>query len=104
MAADRYGISKIFPMIYDDRTGASHDPEMDRLIVRPMTASGKFGHPVLFDGKYYEDMTAIEGDIGAKSVIQLSADQVFDIEMDEAITTDLDTPQAWSDWLNRNPD
>lgn len=82
----------------------AHDPEMDRLIVRPMTASGKFGHPVLFDGKYYEDMASIEGDIGAKSVVQLAADQVFDIEMDEAITTDLDTPQAWSDWLSRNPD
>ena len=81
-----------------------HDPDNDRYIVRPKTTSGKYGHPVLFDGKYFEDMTSIEGDRGAKSVVQNAKDQVYDIEMDDAITIDLDTPRAWTDWLRRNTD
>lgn len=87
-----------------DKIIKAHDPDIDRNIVRPKTSSGKYGHPVLFDGKYYEDMTSIEGDTGAKSVVQNAKDQVYDIEMDEAITIDLDTPRAWADWLRRNAD
>ncbi|MEP3197849.1 MAG: molybdopterin-binding/glycosyltransferase family 2 protein [Lentilitoribacter sp.] len=95
------------PDITNDHINAiikAHDPVIDRNIVRPMTASGEYGHPVLFDGKYYEDMTSIEGDTGAKSVVQSAKDQVYDIEMDGAITIDLDTPRAWTDWLQRNGD
>lgn len=79
----------------------AHDPGNGRYIIRPKTLKGAFGHPVLFDGKYYEDMSSIEGDIGAKSVVQLAGDQVFDIVMDDAVITDLDTPHAWSEWFNR---
>ena len=87
-----------------DKIIKAHDPDIDRNIVRPKTSSGKYGHPVLFDGKYYEDITSIEGDTGAKSVVQNAKDQVYDIEMDDAITIDLDTPRAWTDWLRRNAD
>ncbi len=81
---------------------AAHDPDHDRNIIRPKTPAGKYGHPVLFDGKFYEDMASIDGDVGAKSVIQSASDEVYDLVLDEAIITDLDTPQAWSEWLKRS--
>jgi molybdenum cofactor cytidylyltransferase len=84
-----------------DKIIEAHNPAEDRNIIRPKTSSGKYGHPVLFDGKYYEDMASIEGDVGAKSVIQSAGDEVYDLELDDAIIMDLDTPHAWSEWLKR---
>lgn len=75
---------------------AAHNPDSGDLIIRPKSPSGQFGHPVLFDGRFYEDMTSIDGDVGAKSVISSAKESVLDIEMDEAVCVDLDTSEAWA--------
>lgn len=76
----------------------AYDPENNRLIIRPKTISGQFGHPVLFDSSYYSDLLSLDGDIGAKAVIKDHSGRVYELEMDDAVITDLDTPQAWMDW------
>lgn len=64
-------------------------------IIRPKTKSGRFGHPVLFDQCYYDDLTFMKGDEGARSLIKREISNVCELEMDEAILVDLDTPEAW---------
>tara|TARA_R110002126_G_scaffold196588_1_gene344506 strand:+ start:331 stop:939 length:609 start_codon:yes stop_codon:yes gene_type:complete len=76
----------------------AYDPENNRLIIRPKTISDQFGHPVLFDSSYYSDLLSLDGDIGAKAVIKDHSGRVYELEMDDAVITDLDTPQAWMNW------
>ena len=68
------------------------------MIIRPKTISDQFGHPVLFDSSYYSDLLSLDGDIGAKAVIKDHSGRVYELEMDDAVITDLDTPQAWMNW------
>lgn len=75
-----------------------HDAEEGRLIIRPKSPSAQYGHPVLFDRKYYEAFTALTGDVGAGSIIKNTREDVYEIEMDEAVCIDLDTPEAWKTW------
>lgn len=67
-------------------------------IIRPRTRDGRFGHPVLFDRCYYDDLKKMSGDEGARALIKREHINVLALEMDEAILIDLDTPEAWASW------
>ncbi|MEX2326091.1 MAG: nucleotidyltransferase family protein, partial [Pseudomonadales bacterium] len=55
--------------------------------------NGKPGHPVLFDRAYFDELELLEGDVGAKSVIDAHPDKVITVEVDdENIFRDIDTP------------
>ena len=57
-------------------------------------ASGKRGHPVAFAAALREELLAIRGDEGARSVIQRHLDQVRLVEVDDAgIARDIDRPE-----------
>lgn len=71
-------------------------------ITRPKTMDGLFGHPVLFDKCYHEDLKKISGDEGARALIKRESSNVVEIEMDDAILIDLDTPDAWSNWKSNS--
>ena len=78
---------------------AAHDTAQNRLIIYPVTPSGKRGHPVLFDIQFKENLCAIEGDQGARHILQAVPELIHEIEMsDDAVTWDLDTPSAWRKW------
>ncbi len=67
-------------------------------IVVPV-AGGQRGNPVLFDTIYREEIGSVTGDTGAREVIRLHPDDVAEVELeDDAVLTDLDTPEAWADW------
>ena len=62
-------------------------------IVMP-TFKGEKGHPVLFASDYFEEIKAIEGDAGARSVIQAHPDSVFQVAVeDPGVIQDIDTPE-----------
>ena len=72
-------------------------------IVVPV-AKGQRGNPVLFDAVYREEMSSVEGDTGAREVIRLHPDDVAEVELDDAVLTDLDTPEAWAAWRQARDD
>ncbi len=77
-----------------DRLIAAFDPDEGRSICVP-TVKGKRGNPVLFSTAFVDDMLTIEGDVGAKHLIGLHAEQVVEIEMDsDATLIDVDTKEA----------
>ena len=54
--------------------------------------NGKMGHPVGFPARYRDELGSLEGDIGAKVVIQRHLSDVNFIEIDnEGIIKDIDT-------------
>ena len=58
------------------------------------TCEGKRGNPVLWPAQFFEELTRIEGDTGARHVIGANADQVTEVEIGPAAAVDLDTPEA----------
>ena len=70
------------------------DVEEGRAIIVP-TFQGKRGNPVLIASNLKNDILAITGDIGAKSLIVENEPLVFTVEAGkDSIFTDIDTPDA----------
>ena len=55
------------------------------------TYNGLWGHPVAFSNKFKQDLLALKGDVGARSIIQQNRGDVLFCEVnDEAILLDID--------------
>ena len=81
-----------------DRLISRFNPAERAGIVVPVV-QGQRGNPVLFDAIYREEISSVTGDMGAREVIRLHPDDVAEVEVDdEAVLTDLDTPEAWAAW------
>ena len=79
-----------------DKLIASFDPSEDRAIC-VATRHGGRGNPVLWARRFFPEMLAIEGDVGARQVIGQYAELVCEVEAgDDAPLTDIDTPEALS--------
>ena len=77
-----------------DRLIAAFDPLEGRAIVVP-TRTGKRGNPVLWSSRFFPEMAALAGDVGAKHLIGEHAELVAEVEMDDdAVLVDIDTPEA----------
>jgi molybdenum cofactor cytidylyltransferase len=73
---------------------AAFDPLEGRSICVP-THRGKRGNPVLWDRRYFAQMRAVRGDVGARHIIGEHLDAVCEVEMDDAgVLLDVDSPQA----------
>jgi molybdenum cofactor cytidylyltransferase len=82
-----------------DRLIAAFDPAEGRAIVRAVTEAGRPGHPVLFGRRFFEPLRALEGDRGARSLIEDYPEFVADVVLPGgAAATDLDTPEDWDAW------
>jgi molybdenum cofactor cytidylyltransferase len=69
--------------------------ESHALVVVPVHR-GHRGNPVLFDRAVYPQIMKIEGDVGAKSVVEGNKDNLVAVEVDdEGVLTDLDTPSDY---------
>lgn len=55
---------------------------------------GRRGNPVLWPKAHFEEMAAVGGDQGARELLTRHASGIVQIEADEAIFADLDTPEA----------
>lgn len=73
-----------------ERTYRRH--QSDRPIIMP-AHKGKAGHPVLFDHAYFDEIAALSGDVGARSVVSAHKTSVMTVEVDDpGIFRDIDTP------------
>lgn len=64
----------------------------DAIIVA--THEGKRGNPVLWPRTYFANIASIEGDVGAKHILEANKEKVVEVELGEAASIDLDTPAA----------
>nr|WP_281200945.1 nucleotidyltransferase family protein [Neptunicoccus sediminis] len=76
-----------------------YDPARGAAIVAPVAPNGKRGNPVLFDKRYFESVASLEGDSGAKSLIDAESDNLRLVPRGAGVLVDLDTPEAWDNWL-----
>jgi molybdenum cofactor cytidylyltransferase len=77
-----------------DRLIGAFDPDRGALVVVP-TFEGKRGNPVLWSRRFFPDLTAIEGDVGARHLIGRYGEAVVEVPVDgKAALTDVDTPEA----------
>jgi molybdenum cofactor cytidylyltransferase len=77
-----------------DRLIAAFDPEKGALAVVPVI-DGKRGNPVLWSRRFFPDLMAIEGDVGARHLIGRYGEAVIELPVTgKAALVDVDTPEA----------
>jgi molybdenum cofactor cytidylyltransferase len=77
-----------------DRLIGAFDPDRSALIVMP-TFEGKRGNPVLWSRRFFPDLMAIEGDVGARHLIGRYGEAVVEVPVEgRAALVDVDTPEA----------
>ena len=77
-----------------DKLVAAFDPAEGREICVPVF-EGKRGNPVLFARRFFEEMAAVRGDVGARHLIGEYEEYVCEVAMDDrAVLVDVDSPQA----------
>src|SRR5205807_1894831 len=77
-----------------NRLIAAFDPNRGALVVVP-TFEGKRGNPVLWSRRFFPDLMAIEGDVGARHLIGRYGEAAAEVPVDaEAAFIDVDTPEA----------
>jgi molybdenum cofactor cytidylyltransferase len=77
-----------------DRLIAAFEPARGALVVIP-TIAGKRGNPVLWARRFFDDLRAVEGDVGARHLIAGYAEAVAEVAVEDAAAlTDVDTPEA----------
>jgi molybdenum cofactor cytidylyltransferase len=77
-----------------DRLIGALDPDNGALIVVP-TIDGKRGNPVVWSRRFFSDLTAVEGDVGARYLIDRYPEAVAEVQLTGmAALTDVDTPEA----------
>ena len=82
-----------------DRLLSAFDPAEGRAICRATDAEGRPGHPVLFGRRFFESLSRLTGDEGAREILRANADFVVDVPTPgRAARLDLDTPEAWAAW------
>ena len=74
-----------------DRLIAAFDPLLPRILVP--TKDGRRGNPVLWPRAFFAEMSQVEGDVGARALLDRHADRVDFLACDDdAIFSDVDTP------------
>jgi molybdenum cofactor cytidylyltransferase len=77
-----------------NRLIAAFDPEKGALAVVP-TFEGKRGNPVLWARRFFPDLKAIDGDVGARNLIARYGEAVVEVPViGKAALVDVDTPEA----------
>ncbi|WP_306114519.1 MULTISPECIES: nucleotidyltransferase family protein [unclassified Roseovarius] len=71
-----------------------------KTILRASDSDGRAGHPVIFPGRYFGALRGLAGDQGAR-VIMMGEDVMTIPLPDRRATTDLDTPEDWTEWRER---
>ena len=80
------------PMI--DRLVDALDPDKGALIAVP-TIDGQRGNPVVWSRRFFPELMAVEGDIGARHLIGRYTEAVVEVPLTgTAALTDVDTPEA----------
>jgi molybdenum cofactor cytidylyltransferase len=77
-----------------DRLIGAIDPDKGALVAVP-TIDGKRGNPVVWSRRFFPDLMAVEGDVGARHLIGRYGEAVIEVPVsDTSVLADIDTPQA----------
>jgi molybdenum cofactor cytidylyltransferase len=77
-----------------DRLIGAFDPDKGALVVVP-TIQGKRGNPVVWSRRFFADLMAVEGDVGARYLIRRHPEAIAEVPLTgNAALTDVDTPEA----------
>src|SRR6202043_586152 len=77
-----------------NRLIGAFDPANGALVVLP-TIDGKRGNPVVWSRRFFSDLMAVEGDVGARYLIRRYPEAVAEVPLTgKAALTDIDTPEA----------
>jgi molybdenum cofactor cytidylyltransferase len=77
-----------------DRLTGALDPDKGALVVVP-TIDGKRGNPVVWSRRFFGELMAVEGDVGARYLIGRYPEAVAEVPLTgTAALTDVDTPEA----------
>jgi molybdenum cofactor cytidylyltransferase len=77
-----------------DRLIGAFDPERGALVVVP-TIAGQRGNPVVWSRRFFPELMALDGDVGARHLIGRYPEAVAEVALtDTAALTDVDTPEA----------
>jgi molybdenum cofactor cytidylyltransferase len=77
-----------------DRLVGAFEPDKGALVVVP-TIAGQRGNPVVWSRRFFPDLMAVEGDVGARHLIGRYAEAVTEVVLSgNAALTDIDTPEA----------
>ena len=77
-----------------DRLIGAFDPDKSALVVVP-TIDGQRGNPVVWSRRFFADLMAVEGDVGARRLIGRYPEAVAEVPLTgTAALTDVDTPEA----------
>ena len=68
--------------------------ERDDIHAVVATSKGKRGNPVLWSRRFFDELCDVQGDTGARHLIGKHAAVIAEVEMGEAASLDLDTPEA----------
>jgi molybdenum cofactor cytidylyltransferase len=79
-----------------DKLIAAFDPEKGALVVTP-TIDGRRGNPVVWSRRFFSDLMAVQGDVGARNLIGGYAEAVVEVPVTgEGALIDVDTPESLS--------
>lgn len=95
------------PELQGDDLGAvlAAGAEAPDLIWRGASAVGQPGHPVWLPAWLRPEIQHLTGDQGARELLQRHRDKVRLVPLPDArAITDLDTPEDWADWRQRQAD
>jgi molybdenum cofactor cytidylyltransferase len=76
-----------------DRMIAAFSPADGRMICVAVHEN-KRGNPVLWARRFFPDIEALSGDVGARELIAAHEELVCDVDADGAVLRDIDTPAA----------
>jgi molybdenum cofactor cytidylyltransferase len=77
-----------------DRLITAYDAEKGALVVAP-TRDGQRGNPVLWARRFFPDLMAVTGDVGARHVLNSYSEAVVEVPVqEEGAFLDVDTPEA----------
>jgi molybdenum cofactor cytidylyltransferase len=79
-----------------DKLIAAFDPEKGALVVTP-SIDGRRGNPVVWSRRFFPDLMAVQGDVGALNLIGSYAEAVVEVPVTgEGALVDVDTPESLS--------
>jgi molybdenum cofactor cytidylyltransferase len=74
---------------------AAFDPALRRVVCVP-TYQGRRGNPVVWGARFFDDIRALEGDRGARVLMERHAPWVHEVAIDDAaVLRDIDTLADW---------
>ncbi|HEY0233707.1 MAG TPA: molybdopterin-binding/glycosyltransferase family 2 protein [Afipia sp.] len=94
------GDMPLIDMALIDRLIDAHARESGGRIVVPVN-EGRRGNPVLWSRHFFNELMALDGDVGARHVIALHQDAVIEVPVEGAAAfIDIDTPEALAELVS----